>query len=247
MHNALSLQEVRIEPRVADRNLAEIFVRQNGLVFEHGLLPPDLIEELYGEACALEPQAQRKHLPFFKKGASVSCFQMAGVAPRILGLYRSPLFRSLIESITGETLEVCPDRDAHACALYYYTEPGDHIGFHYDTSHYRGSRFTVLIGLYDRSDARLVCRVGSDPNDASSELHLATNPGMCVIFDGNKLYHRVSPIGAEQRRVVLSLEYVTDTGMSRWGRLVSRLKDSIAYFGFRQMFSRRRRRAGERV
>ena len=35
--------------------------------------------------------------------------------------------------------------------LYYYTEAGDHIGYHYDTSYYKGSRYTILMGLVDKS------------------------------------------------------------------------------------------------
>ena len=36
--------------------------------------------------------------------------------------------------ITGRALQSCPESDPHSCALYFYTEPGDHIGFHFDTS-----------------------------------------------------------------------------------------------------------------
>jgi hypothetical protein len=47
-------------------------------------------------------------------------------------------------------LSLCPENDPHSCALYYYTEPGDHIGFHYDTSYYKGARYTILMGLVDK-------------------------------------------------------------------------------------------------
>ena len=48
---------------------------------------------------------------------------------------------------TGQRLQPCPEADPPSCALYFYTEPGDHIGFHYDTSYYKGTRYTVLVGL----------------------------------------------------------------------------------------------------
>ena len=41
--------------------------------------------------------------------------------------------------------------------------------------------------------------------------------------------------------MALTFEYVTDQGMHPWWRLISNLKDSFAYFGFRQVFSRGRR------
>jgi hypothetical protein len=34
----------------------------------------------------------------------------------------------------------CPPEDPHSHALYYYTEPGDHIGYHYDSSFYKVMR-----------------------------------------------------------------------------------------------------------
>ena len=42
-----------------------------------------------------------------------------------------------------------------------------------------------------------------------------------------------------ERRVSLTLEYVTDPHMHPWRRFVSNMKDSVAYFGFRQVFRRR--------
>ena len=45
--------------------------------------------------------------------------------------------------------------DPHAYALYFYTRPGDHIGWHYDTSYYAGRRYTLLIGVIDDSTCRL--------------------------------------------------------------------------------------------
>ncbi|MFP3617157.1 2OG-Fe(II) oxygenase, partial [Paraburkholderia sp. SIMBA_050] len=60
-----------------------------------------------------------------------------------------------LEKITGDKLMVSPENDPHAYALYYYTKPGDHIGWHYDTSYYDGRRYTLLIGVIDESSCRL--------------------------------------------------------------------------------------------
>jgi len=63
MDSVLSLQEMRFEPRIAYRNLAEIFVRQNGFVFDHGRLPLDLINERYGRALPTDTPAPRSPSP----------------------------------------------------------------------------------------------------------------------------------------------------------------------------------------
>ena len=142
--------------------------------------------------------------------------------------------------LTGAPVQLCPDADPHACALYYYTEPGDHIGFHYDTSYYKGTRYTVLLGLIERSSSRLVCQLHKDdPARAMRELALMTEPGTLVLFNGDKLWHKITPLGEREERVSLTLEYVTDSGMTPVKRFVSNMKDAVAYFGFRSVFGRR--------
>jgi len=162
-------------------------------------------------------------------------------APTIVALYRSPAFIAFLGALTGQTLQPCPPGDPHSCALYYYTEPGDHIGFHYDTSYYKGTRYTVLLGLVERSSSRLVCQLHKDdPAREVCELTLATEPGTLVLFHGDKLWHKITPLGENEERVSLTLEYVTDPGMTPVKRFVSNMKDAIAYFGFRSVFGTRR-------
>jgi len=128
----------------------------------------------------------------------------------------------------------CPDDDPHACALYFYTEPGDHIGFHYDASYCKGARYTILLGLVQRSTrCRLVCQLyKGDSTRAMREIQLATPPGAMVIFNGNKLWHAITPLESGAERIVLTMEYVTNPEMRPFHRFVSNMKDAIAYFGF---------------
>ena len=223
--------------------LRQVYLAQNELVYAHDFVPRWLVADLHEEARVLEPNAVRKVLPGYKKSGSVSAHVIADAAPQIIGLYRSDVFRRVIERVVGRRLELCPPSDAHACALYYYTERGDHIGWHYDASHYQGERFTVLISLADDSTARLLGQLyRGDPDREVEPLALATPPGTCVIFNGDRLYHSVSPIGEGERRVVLSLEYVTNPHMGRWQQLIAGIKDAVAYFGFRQWFASRSKR-----
>src|SRR5207237_5104871 len=118
----------------------------------------------------------------------------------------------------------------------------DNIGFHHDTSYYAGVRYTVLVGLIERSSSRLVCQLYKDvPGRTVEEVRLATEPGTLVLFNGDKLWHAITPLGDGEERVSLTLEYVTDPRMTRVKRFVSDMKDAIAYFGFRAVFARRGR------
>lgn len=214
-----------------DRVLAT-YRQQNEFLFFERMLPPPAVAPLVAEVEQVRPEAHRNYLPRHKKGGSVSYYTLVGKAPTILSLYRSPAFTHFLRRLTGASLLPCPDDDPHACALYFYTEPGDHIGFHYDTSYYQGARYTVLLGLVNRSSARLACKLfHEDPTRKTRELELATEPGSMVIFNGDKLYHAITPLGPGEERIVLTMEYVTNQQMSAFKRFVSNMKDAIAYFG----------------
>ncbi|WP_375480067.1 hypothetical protein [uncultured Nostoc sp.] len=55
---------------------------------------------------------------------------------------------------------------------------------------------------------------------------LSITSGTLVLFNGNKLYHRVTPLGNNEQRIVLTLEYVTDTRMGMLKHFVSNMKDA---------------------
>ena len=212
---------------------------QNEFVYLERWLPPSLIDRMVAEVERVRPAVNRNYIPRHKKGGSVSFYTLLEQAPTIVALYRAPAFIEFLAGLTGRPLQACPPGDPHSCALYFYTEPGDHIGFHFDTSYYRGARYTVLLGLVERSSSRLVCQLyKNDPTRSPVEVRLATHPGTFILFNGDKLWHAITPLGEGEERVSLTLEYVTDPSMHPAKRLFSNLKDAVAYFGFRTVFRR---------
>jgi hypothetical protein len=213
---------------------------QNEFIFLKEFLPSAMVGDLLiPPAERLKPRLNRNYIPRHKKGGSVSYFTVREQAPELMELYRSPAYLTFLSKLTGTQLMLCPENDPHACALYYYTEAGDHIGFHYDTSYYKGARYTVLLGLVDKSkQCKLIAQLyKDDPRRQMKELELATGPGDMVIFNGDKLWHSVTPLGEGEERVVLTLEYVTNQDMGRFKRLYSNLKDAFGYFGLRALWS----------
>jgi len=210
---------------------------QNEFVYLERWLPPPLVDRMLSEVDRVRPAINRNYIPRHKKGGSVSFYTLLEQAPTIVALYRAPAFIGFLAGLTGQRLQPCPPRDPHSCALYFYTEPGDHIGFHFDTSYYKGSRYTVLVGLIERSSSRLVCQLYKNvPGRTPEERALTTHPGTLIVFNGDKLWHSITPLGADEERVSLTLEYVTDPSMNPLKRFVSNMKDAIAYFGFRRVF-----------
>jgi hypothetical protein len=152
---------------------------QNECILLEQFLPAEVVEHhLLPDVEQLRAKVHRNYIPKHKKGGSVSYYTLAEKASVFLDLYRSPAFIDFISRLVGVAVMPCPDDDPHACALYFYTEPGDHIGFHYDTSYYKGARYTILMGLVQRSaHCRLICQLYKrDPTRATQELQLATPP-----------------------------------------------------------------------
>ncbi|SDO90838.1 hypothetical protein SAMN04488595_1036 [Ralstonia sp. 25mfcol4.1] len=219
--------------------LRQDFDRQGAFLYLDKFLGPDETAQLVALARSLQSGLNRNYLPGHKQGGSVSRHTIDEKAPFIAELYRSKALIGWLEAVTGDKLQACPETDPHAYALYYYTRQGDHIGWHYDTSYYDGRRYTLLIGVLDESTCRLDYELHTrNPDIADEPGSVQIPPGGIVLFDGDKLRHRITPAGPNEIRVSLTFEYVTDPGMRPWLRFISNMKDAVAYFGFRQVFRR---------
>lgn len=206
---------------------------QNEFVVLDRFLTQPVVDQLLREVDVLTPDVNRNYVPGHKKGGSVGFYSMLSQAPAILSLYRSPALLMFLSRLVDAPLMLCPEDDPHSCALYYYTQPGDHIGFHYDTSYYKGKRYTVLIGLVERSEhCRLVARVRKrGETEEIRETRIPMDPGTAVLFNGDKLWHAVTPLGKDEKRIILTLQYVTNQEMGPFKKMFSNLKDAFAYFG----------------
>jgi len=215
------------------------FVSQGAFLYLKDFLPVELTATLIAAVSAVQSSVNRNYLPGHKQGGSVSRHTIDDLAPSIAKLYRSPALMRFLEGLAGERLQFSPADDPHAYALYFYTRPGDHIGWHYDTSYYAGRRYTVLLGVIERSTCSLDYQLHTrEAGAAVIDGSVRIPPGGLVFFDGDKMRHRITPLGDNEMRVSLTFEYVTDPRMHAWWRLISNMKDAVAYFGFRQVFRR---------
>jgi hypothetical protein len=217
--------------------LREAFREQGAFLFLDAFLAPDVTARLVDAVSAVEGEVNRNYLPGHKQGGSVSRHTIDRLAPFIAELYRSPALIAWLEALCGDRLMASPADDPHAYALYFYTKPGDHIGWHYDTSYYNGRRYTLLLGVIDDSSCKLEYRLHTrEPGVPQLDGAVRLPPGGLVFFDGDKLHHRITPLGENEMRVSLTFEYVTDPNMRPFQRFISNMKDALAYFGFRQVF-----------
>jgi hypothetical protein len=226
--------------------LRRVYGRQGAFLFIEDFLPPEITAQLIAAVAAVRSSVNRNYLPGHKQGGSVSRHTIDRLAPFIAQLYRSAALIEWLGQLSGERLQFSPAGDPHAYALYFYTRAGDHIGWHYDTSYYAGRRYTLLLGVIEESSCRLDYELHTRERGATIVPgSLRIPPGGLVFFDGDALRHRISPLGEGEMRVSLTFEYVTDPRMHPWWRLISNMKDAVAYFGFRQVFQRLMRGGGE--
>jgi hypothetical protein len=181
-------------------------------------------------------RTERSYLPAHKKGGAIAYETLRAHFPSVVDLYRSAEMIGLISRITGVSLLPTPTTDKSSCSILVYEEPGDHIGWHYDHNFYKGRHFTILIPIVNRgsgpdglSAARLMIKSGK------REDSVATPPNALIVFEGARVRHKVTPIEAGERRIVLSMTYCTDPRNSVVQESMRRVKDT-AFFGLRALW-----------
>ena len=206
------------------------------LVRLENVLPGVIFEEVRAEISGLV-DTERSYLPSHKKGGTVAYETLLKQAPKTVGLYHSNELCDLVSGIVGEQVRPTPIYDQSSCSVLFYERPGDHIGWHYDHNFYKGRHLTVLIPIINSghgpdglSAARLEARIGDDVQ------MLATPPNTLIVFEGQKVLHRVTPIAKDERRVILSMTFATDSSASWLQGIKRRIKDT-AFFGLRALWT----------
>ncbi|MFN3235897.1 MAG: 2OG-Fe(II) oxygenase [Pseudomonadales bacterium] len=199
-----------------------------------GLLPLGLHKLLAGEVARIV-EDERSYIPYHKAGGTLSYQSLIRLAPGVVAFYQSPYLRQLISSIVGESVMTTPLWDQSSCSILKYTKPGDRIGWHYDHNFYRGRHFTALYVLNNHgpnglSSAQLQTRAVGEVKTYPTE------EGSLVVFEGCRVFHRVTPLAAGEYRVMLSMTFTTDPGNSFLQGVLRRLKD-VAYFGPRALWT----------
>jgi hypothetical protein len=201
-----------------------------------GVLTSAGIDRLAAEAVANRPLVDRSFIPTHKQGGTVSYENIHRHVPLALSMFHSPAFRAWLSRIVGAQVMPTADHDQSSCSLLVYTEAGDHIDWHFDHNFYRGRHFTVLICLTNQgansglSAGRLLWR------DLSGGEHEAPlGPGDLVIFEGARIRHKATPLGAGDLRVMLSMTFATDPRIAPGRELIRRVKDT-AFYGIRALW-----------
>jgi len=174
---------------------------------------------------------KRVHIPTHKRGVTVPYGDVRKNYPQIAQYYQSEFLAQRISRAVGTRVMPTPLDDQSSCSLLVYERPGDRIGWHYDHNFYNGRHFTALLALVNEhfvehrlSSAELQIEGEDGP------LTVPTPPNTLVLFEGEFVRHAVTPLGKDERRVILSMTFCTDPTATPFHDLQRRFKD-IAYLG----------------
>jgi hypothetical protein len=181
-------------------------------------------------------QTARSYVPGHKKGGTISYAELYTTAPEIIAFYQAPELHRLCSAIIGAPIVPMPVYDQVSCALLFYDQPHDHIGWHYDFNFYQGRHFTALYSVVNGhhtesrlSSARLMVQ------RHGQAIEIPTPPNTFVLFEGAYVYHRVTRLAPQETRILISMTFCTDPTISRLKNTLRKLKDT-AYFGVRALW-----------
>jgi hypothetical protein len=161
-----------------------------------------------------------------KSGTTISTMNVIQNSPDLIHYYQNELCNKISEVVDVKVFPTSLKYPTSCCILIYENE-NDWINWHYDYNYYDGRFFTVLIPI----TTELTCTKFQFKNNENNEITSMNLTDNAVCFEGNYLYHRASKLCKNQKRVMLSCQFVTDNSMSLMNQMRIKIKD-FAYIGF---------------
>jgi hypothetical protein len=143
--------------------------------------------------------------------------------PEIEKQYQS--YTNLISKYIGEPVKVLPKDIKNRMTLVVYEKEGDYIDWHFDTNHYDGRYFNLIIPI----TLEPTCGNYQYRNHKEKDVVVEIGKGQAIFFEGDKVYHRGKMLCKDQFRVILSLTYVTSDYMNPWNYVMHKMKEFGIY------------------
>jgi len=168
---------------------------------------------------------KRVNIVGWKAGRTIDTQTVIKHLPELYDWYKS--IASQISKEVNETVKPTQDYLPTTCAVLVYEHDNDFINWHYDVNYFNGRFFTLLIPVtYVNTCTKYTYR------DANNQIiSLPIKQGKSILFEGDKVFHMASKFCAKgEKRIVISVQFSTDPGISFINRFLMRLKDT-AYIG----------------
>jgi hypothetical protein len=138
-----------------------------------------------------------------KRQKAVSIQKLQANLPEIVEWYKG-LTRQ-ISDVIGEEVKITPLNQPNSLSLVVYEKTGDFIDWHFDTNHYNGRYFTLLLPVTTAP----TCGNYQYRNATGETETLYLQQGEAILFEGDKVFHKGKELCKNQRRVVLSCTFTS--------------------------------------
>ena len=169
---------------------------------------------------------------YFRKAGGISFEELHKNFDGFVELYYSQELKTFLEKKIQKIINRPPLSDKNCCSLLLYTKKGDFIDWHYDYSSYYGKRITILITLVNEnyetgelSDNEFIYL------ENNVEKKIKCKPNSIVIFDGEHIKHKSTPIDNNQKRVLISMTFcdICQEKNNIVNKVYERIKNMVFY------------------
>ena len=159
-----------------------------------------------------------------KRQKCISIKRLQESLPEIVEFYKS--LPDIISKVIGTKVQTTPLSESNSLCLVVYEKEGDYIDWHFDTNHYNGRYFTLLLPV----STDLTCGNYQFRNSNKKTETVKLNMGDALLFEGDKVYHKAKKLCANQRRVILSCTFTTSQEIPTIEIIFQKIKN-IGIFG----------------
>ena len=149
-----------------------------------------------------------------------------------LELYYSNELLDSLSAVLKKPMQRTPLTDNNACSLLIYSNKGDYIDWHLDTSLYSGDRYVVLITLVNENEKK----DGLSNNEFiyihnNKNYTIKMRPNSLIMFKGSEIYHKSTAIKENERRILLSMVFcdICYQKLSILSRISENIKNFVLY------------------
>ena len=138
-----------------------------------------------------------------KRQKCISLKYLNELCPEIVSWYQT--LPTVISKVIGSKVKITPLTEPNSLCLVVYDQEGDYIDWHFDTNHYNGRYFTLLLPVSNLP----TCGNYQYRNSQEQTQTVLLDQDEALLFEGDKVYHKAKKLCANQRRVILSCTFTT--------------------------------------
>jgi hypothetical protein len=154
-----------------------------------------------------------------KKQKNISYTEIEKHIPQIGSWYNSLSYS--ISNIIGEKVVPLDKQFKNRLSLVVYEKEGDFIDWHFDTNHFNGRYFTLLVPV----TLEETCGNYVYKNKDTKDIIVNLKENQAVLFEGDKVFHAGKQLCANQFRAILSMTFVTSNEMNIWNYTMNSMKE----------------------